>query len=66
MIPTLGLMLATYAIARLIQVPFEVYTVGKANVRCAAVTLVSAGAIVLIVLLAGSLVLSGAKMPALP
>lgn len=57
MIPTLGLMLATYAIARLVQVPMEMYA--PDSVRWVFATVVSVLAIGAILVLSFSLVMSG-------
>jgi hypothetical protein len=57
MIPTIGLMIATYAIARLLQVPMEMFEKGSARWIVAAV--ISAGAIIVIGFFALDLLMRG-------
>jgi hypothetical protein len=61
MIPTLGVLVAVYAVARLLQVPMEMYAPGSA--RWVIALIISALAITAIVILTFTLVLSGVRSP---
>jgi hypothetical protein len=60
MIPTLGLIVVTYAVARLIQAPIECFRPGSA--RWIVVAIVSVLAIVALGILTVNLILTGTKI----
>lgn len=64
MVPTLSILVAIYAVARLVQEPMAMYAPGSA--RWIFATIVSAIAIVGIGFCAMDIVLSGARITALP